>query len=153
MSSGEHPFDRLRFDILWETSAYFHIVDGERRLSVRAEESGPEPWQRRAFDAFVANERALKPRVFEALLEYYQSIVDEYRAMFSPDSLHLAPLISRVEDLHAVLAPEAVYIDDLEDERPGIGLLFDCTWDDSHGVGVRVLGDSVLEVGPQDICL
>jgi hypothetical protein len=95
----------------------------------------------------------LKPRVYQAILEYYQSIVDEYQEMFSPDFLHLAPDVATVGELHRVVTPEAVLVDDYDPAQPEIGLLFHCTWDDSHGLGVRVLGDTVLELGPQDICL
>jgi hypothetical protein len=150
---SEHPFDRLTFDVLWETSAHFTIFGREARLSVRAEADGPEQWQRDAFDSFMANQELLRPVVLEALFRYYLSVAPEYRDMFSPESQHLVPVLTGVQDLDRVLTAEAVYIDDLDADEPEIGLLYDCTWDDSHGVGVRLRGQAVLEVGPQDICL
>jgi hypothetical protein len=153
MGASDHPFDRLTHDVLWETSVYFDIFGREARLSVRAEDAGPEPWQREAFDSFMASQQLLKPGVLQAIFEYYESVAPEYRHRFSPDSQHLVPVLSGIQDLHQVITPEAVYVDDLDRDEPEIGLLYDCTWDDSHGVGVRVRGQALLEVGSQDICL
>lgn len=153
MTAEVHAFDRLRFDVLWETQMYFDLFGCEARLSVRTDDTEPAPWQRIVFDVFMKHQAVLKPKVYAALLQHYQSIVDEYREMFSSEHLHLVPRISSVEELSRVITPEAVYIGDLHPEDPEVGVLFDCTWDISHGVGVRLRGDAVLEVGPQDICL
>jgi hypothetical protein len=155
MTSGDspHPFDLLRFDVLWEARLYFDIFDQEARLSVRAEATGPEPWQRDAFDLFRRIEEHVKPRVYAEILAYYQSIIRDYRAQFSAEFLHLAPRVSSVEEVRRLITPEAVYIDDVRAEDGEVALLYDCTWDDSHGLGVRLAKGEVAEVGPQDICL
>jgi hypothetical protein len=149
-----HPFDLLVFDTLWEADGIFFEVFGRRaRLSVYGEASGLEDWQREAFDAFWSRQRELKPAVEQAILAYYLSIADDYRDQFGAEFQHLVPAISSPEELHKVVTPEAVHIGDLDPKGREVDLLFDCSWDDSHGLAVRIIQGQVAEVGPQDICL
>ncbi len=149
----KHPFERLQYDRLWQTTAWFDIFDQEARLTVRTDGARPERWQRLLFDEFVRRQGELKPMVYSAIMEYYRSIVDDYRDQFSPEFLHLAPHVSSAEEMRRLIRPEAAYIADLGEDDEEIGLLFQCTWDDSHGLGVRLERWRVDEVGPQDVCL
>jgi hypothetical protein len=152
-SNEAHPFESLRFDVLWRADIYFDVFDALARLSVVADEAGPTASQRDAFDQFRVAEHAIKPRVYEAVLAHYQSVVDDYRAQFQPEYLHLAPLVTDAADVRRLLTPEAVHIRELGPGEREVGLLFGCTWADSHGVGVRLVDGEVAQVGPQDECL
>lgn len=54
MTTEVHPFDRLHFDVLWETQMYFELFGCEARPSVRTDDSEPAPWRRTAFDVYPA---------------------------------------------------------------------------------------------------
>ncbi len=95
----------------------------------------------------------LRPRLEEALLAYYQSIVAEFRTMFFPEFLDRVPLLTTYSELARLLEPEAVIVHDDIWPQGEIGLLFSCTWDPDHGVGVRVRDGEIIEVDTQDICL
>lgn len=150
-----HPFDRvvLTCSGLWSTEVFLPLVHATVRFHIRAYGPGPALWQRAVFDDFMAGQDLLQPRLQEALLSYYLSIADEYREMLGPDGLTLAPELSTYSALHLLLEPQSLVIPSEVRPRGEVGVLYNCSWDPGHGVGVRVCDHAVVEVGPQDICL
>src|SRR5690348_13848412 len=105
-----HPFDalsRIRDLDLWEADVYVEIFDSPGKLSVRSDPA-PSQDQRQAFDAFVEVQQRLKPKVYQAILDYYLEILEECRERFSPDFLHLAPRIKKVGEVRRLLQPPYV---------------------------------------------
>jgi len=95
----------------------------------------------------------LQPHLQKELLAYYQSIVGEYREMFFPEFLNRVPLLTTYHELADLLQPQTLIIHDDVWPKGEAALLFSCSWDPEHGVGVRTSNAKVVEVGPQDICL
>lgn len=148
-----HPFEKLEFDILWQTTLYFEIFDGEAKLSVYGEESGPEEWQQSLFDKFYVSQGELKPKIYLAIFNYYQSVAPEYRAQLGDDYLDYAPDIQDVSEIKRLLVPDSIFISDSSPENEAIGILFECSWEPEHGLGVLVKHGNIEEIGFQDICL
>ncbi len=110
-----HPFDDLRYDLLWKTRMYFAIFD----------------------------------------VAYYRNVANDYRARLGPDNAHLVPAVQSTGELRQLLTPEAVYLQDTDpaEEEAEVGVLFECSWEPEHRLGVRLARLQVIEVGFQDICL
>lgn len=101
--------------------------------------------QRRAIDQFVDEELALSQLVLKHVYAYYKE--EEFPALkgFVPDEL--LPQISCSEDMRSFISLEGIHLHAprAEGDVP-IGLSFDCSWSD-NGVGVRVVGCTVEDVG------
>ena len=148
-----HPFDNLKYDTIWETELYFDIFDANARLSLYAEEEGPEEWQKILFDNFYKAQNELKPKIYNAIYKYYQEVAHEYRNMLGSEALKFAPEVNDINGLRKLLTPDSVFIADVFPEKEEIGILFECTWEDEHGLGVRIEDGNIVEVGFQDVCL
>jgi hypothetical protein len=151
-----HPFDRLRYDVNWCVQVYLELFDAEAELVVRAEETGPEGWQRRIFDEFLKRQSELKQPVYEAVLRYYEHVAPSYREQYESreEGLRVVPLVNTVEGIRRTLTPPyRIYIGDVYPEGEELGILFECEWEYEHGVGVLLRHWEIVEVGTQDICL
>jgi hypothetical protein len=108
---------------------------------------------KKIFDRFYVAQRELKPIIYKAIYDYYQVVAPEYRTRFGQEFAHLAPEVNDIAELRKILTPEAVFIPDIFPENEEIGLLFECTWEPEHGLGVKIEHGRVVEVGFQDVCL
>lgn len=62
------------------------------------------------------------------------------------------PIISGKQDLVRLVKPTTLFVPEplLLDDRV-IGLLYDCTWEPELALAVKIVNETVEEVGPQDI--
>ncbi len=102
--------------------------------------------QRSLFEWLIVNQDRMVQEVKAAIYEYYKRVYPEYR-----NSQRQGPWL-------ALEIPEVVQGNEIDDnlrltelvlhrKKPRIGLLFDCTWEDEHGFGVRMDDFRVAEVG------
>ena len=148
-----HPFDTLTYDDIWETELYWDVFDSVAKLSLYGEEDSPESWQRDVFDDFFKNQGNLKPKIYDAIFEYYQSVAPEYRDRVGKNYSKYVPYIKSIDELKTLLEPDSVFISDLAPDRKEVGVLFECSWEPEHGLGVKIINGEIVEVGYQDICL
>jgi hypothetical protein len=98
------------------------------------------------FEWLSANQDRMVQEVRAAIYEYYKRVYPEYR-----NSQQQGPW-------SALEVPEVVQGNEIDDnlrltevvlhrKKSRIGLLFDCTWEDEHGFGVRIDDFHVAEVG------
>jgi hypothetical protein len=154
----ESLLEKLRFDSkagLWR-APLIHLfqrswevvlsMDGERGSPPRP----PTVDQKKTLEIYVAHGDKLLRRAEARLLEYYRGIRPTYEKMFDRAAVaELLPSVDLVESLPLVITPKTLYISET-DPRGTMCLLFDCTWDRPHGIGVRFIGQDVDLVGSQD---
>ncbi len=148
-----HPFDKLELrEYSWCTSYFSELLQGEIELIVENENS-PEKWQRELFDEFRKNEIQFRRLLVDAIFDYYQTVAPEYRERWSDESQAVLPSIRNSDEVMKLVRPTGLLIGDLLPENKEIGLLFECSWEEEHGLGVKVENGNIKEVGYQDICI
>ncbi len=87
----------------------------------------------------------------DGIFEYYKRVRTDYRLQFGDDADDRMPVISdksRLSNftrLTGVVFPMVLSVGD-----ETIGFLLECTWDQEHGLGVKITNDEI-EVGSQDL--
>ncbi len=139
-----HIFEQLTFrDFGWRTLMFSELMAAEVQLIVEGSaDKPPQDWQRRTLDKFISLQRRLEIPVYRAIHAYYLDTIKE-RQVGEPID---------IEQLKQQLTPTGIIINDLSEDDEEIGLLFECSWDPEHGLGVRLARWQIDEVGGQDIC-
>jgi len=139
----------------WRRRYGISIFGEEREIDIRIEtEAEPTQQQRETFLRFEYNKESIIRNIEKSIYEYYISIIDGRRNDFGDSKDEMMPIIADVEGMGTVVSPEVILLSDWDpphDKR--IGFLFDCTWDEDHGVGVELTDNEVTGVGDQDIVL
>lgn len=141
----------------WEGSYTYPFLgrDVTVRLGFWAdEESEPVDIQREALRLFEQHKDLICAQADDAIYAYYLERQPELREQFGDSADRLMPILNGKQDLGRVVKPQTLFIVEplLSDDRV-IGLLDECTWDDSHGIAVKIVNEKVVKVGPQDIVL
>lgn len=99
---------------------------------------------------FLENEASVSDAAKNAIFQKYSELQESYD--YPPDDkAELMPDISSAEDLRRLIGLYAVNIHQIEKGGlPYIGLEFDCTWDEEHGLGVLMHGTRPVEVEGSD---
>lgn len=89
--------------------------------------------------------------VEDEILEYYQSICDDFRARFGDDADARMPIIDDKANLQKLVRLTGVVFPMVRDSSEfSVGFLLECSWDPEHGVGVKIVNDKI-EAGTQDL--
>ncbi|CAI8966064.1 DUF2004 domain-containing protein [Brevibacillus sp. IT-7CA2] len=155
MIMNDPVFGELSYFLVWSKDATIHFCGKETEiaLTVKGEEDGKfDEEQYMAYQSFMQNWEHLQQSVLQAILDYYKQKRHElgYDIEYHEDY----PLIETQEQLleRVVLLEIVVPYGDIFEGRD-IGLLFDCTWDEENGLGLRLLNEEVTEVGYQDVAI
>ena len=127
------------------------IFERQVTLTIPTESGVIEEWQLSLAHRFCEREKELKEQVFQRILAYYQDGWADLKAQFGEDFAHLAPAVESIVQLKQLLTPVGVCIGELDPEEEAIGLLFECTWEPEHGLGVLINNWNVKEVSHQDV--
>lgn len=130
---------------------YSKILEKEVTLTIPTENGKIENWQLTLANQFCEREEELKESVYQKILEHYLEEAEELRLQFGEEYQNLVPLVENTDQLKKLLTPTGVYIGELEASEEPIGLLFECTWEEEHGLGVLINNWKVEEVGHQDV--
>lgn len=85
---------------------------------------------------------------------YYLNSCAELRERFESDADTLAPIVSNEHDFAKLVTPTDIFFPRvMRKSKTLFAILFDCTWDPSHGLAVVFKNGEVSEVGEQDIIL
>ncbi|MDQ0395039.1 DUF6985 domain-containing protein [Labrys monachus] len=157
MGTIEDPvFGKLWWDGLSWKREYDAFIFGEDRtvILVVDEDSGPTAAQQEIFVKFYRHKDQCIRDIERSIYAYYLSILDEKRADLGDVADEEMPIVSNINELGALVPLEQIVIKDpyYGDDKI-IALLFGCTWDDSHGLGVKLTDNKVTDVGQQDIVL
>ena len=102
--------------------------------------------QRSLFEWISANQDHVVQEVKNAIYEYYKGVYPEYRNASQPGpwlALEVPEIVQGNEIDDNLRLTEVV----LDRKKSSVGLLFDCTWEEEHGFGVRIDDFRVAEVG------
>lgn len=151
-------FGEISYDLYWTGEQKIKFFGKEKTiiLSIDGSEEGEfQQAQKDAYRNFVNNMDEIIEKVEDALFDYYQEIYMDYRESFDSEEVDkLVPVIKEKEELAKLMTPTQLIIKRVR--KNGIrrvGLLFDCTWEVEHGVGVKIENEEITEVGFQDIIL
>jgi hypothetical protein len=157
MQLQDDLFGKLSFDLSWTGKIELPFFDQKIQYDLIVEcedDTEIQDFQRAAFRDLLEHKELYIQRAEEAIFQYYLSICDECRERLGPgwDDKE-APIITAPNQLKKLLSKGGVILPSLDEEENVFCLGYDCTWDTSHGVGVRFVDGMVDEVGFQDICL
>jgi hypothetical protein len=119
-----------------------------------AEDEPIDPIQREAMWLFNERRDELCAQAEDAIYANYFERQPELREQFGSSVDELMPIISSKQELGRMVKPTTLFVPAplLSDDRV-IGLLYDCTWEPELGLAVKIVNETVEEVGPQDIVL
>lgn len=127
------------------------ILEQEVTLTVPTVNGIIADWQLALANQFCEREEELKDRVYKAIFTHYQEEAEELRLQFGEEYQHLVPQVENIDQLKELVTPTGVYIGELEPTEEAIGLLFECTWEEEHGLGVLINNWKIEEVSHQDV--
>jgi hypothetical protein len=160
MSSDPDHLDQPPFPELdWEDSEWVGVMKlGSGPgvgLNIHIDEPDasrmPSESQRAAFAYLVERWQNVFSSVLEALLPYYQRIRPRYLDFLEEDAEQLMPELADAKKLGPLIDIRQVFIHPAPKDGVCVGLLFGCTWDEEHGLGVIVHLDQVMEIGGADL--
>lgn len=146
-------FGNIEYDLQWTGRCSLTIFGASvvASLCIPCDEGDEiEAYQREAFVEFQKHMDAMCMLAEEAIFDYYQRILPDCRARFGLEFAdQLAPEIASPSELGRLVIPTEVIIQRSFIDPPErvVGLLFDCTWDTSLGLGVKFVDGSLDEVG------
>jgi hypothetical protein len=157
ISMIDSTFGELSFDFGWRGTCEIDLFSQTHQLMlfISCDEDDPiEAAQRAAYHGFHHNQSLLR-RIEQTVRDHYQRTRAELKAELDsngftqrfPDSGHVDPVSAHLKPTEIVV-PRS-----FDSGERIIAVLFDCSWDPGHGVGVKVVNESDLTVGPQDLVL
>jgi hypothetical protein len=153
------PFGVLELVVsnLWKREMPLTIFDREWTVELLVNihpDEGVEQNQVQAFAAYQKQVSAIAKASEEAILKYYQSVCDDYRGRAGVTDPHdkRLPLADSTSDIARLVEPRGVTFPYVR-PRPTFGLLFECTWEEEHGLAVKWEAGKITEVGYQDIVI
>lgn len=114
----------------------------EVEVLIESEEEPPEPNEHQidALLEFLSSWNALVPDLERKLFDYYREANTTIETIVEFAS-------------HLTLTGLVVGYHDGEGWSDYLGLLFSCSWDPEHGVGVKIVQNKVFEIASQDIVI
>ena len=111
--------------------------------------------QRASYMEYKRNVAKLLKDIEEGIFIYYKTIYKEYQQQYAeaPEEIdQRVPTVSYPEDMKRLVKPTSFIIDyDFNDGDPiHMGVLFNCTWDPSHGIAAVIISGEVVEITTQD---
>ncbi len=148
-----HPvFGQLsnKLSDLWVGTIAIQLFGSEATVELLVdidEEEGVEPQQIAAFSQFVGNQAEMLEAAEKAILKHYQ----QARAEYLPDHDEY-PDAASVADMAPLVTATGITLPYAMD-KPTIGLLCECVWEQEHGLAVKFESGNIGAVGYQDIVL
>ncbi len=135
--------------LMWEGRLDMDLLRAGAQSFDLETEKAPDDQLRALFMRFRDAQAEFKPILQEALFTHYQSLCDEWRELLEEDAEKLAPFLHTSDQIWALLSDPTLLLYEQSPDRPdlqGVELHWNATWDQEHGLGVKVLdgqGDRV----------
>ncbi len=143
-------FGPLQYEDFWSGHVSLKHLGDEIPIEIEADESGPTDSQRVALSDLSKNQETLKAKLEKAIFEFYSSMHSVFRKGYDPDYVDVdVPFLKESNQIWSLMSDLQVFIP--EEDEGGILLLWECTWEMEHGLGVRILNGEVDEIGDQSI--
>jgi hypothetical protein len=108
--------------------------------------------QKKNYQFFIANQNNLMPSILKRIFLHYQVSYADYKTGWllggvKEDELEeFLPTPTNPENLKKFLTPSSVYIGSKSNCKEGtFNIVFECTWDEEHAVGVMIENGEVVE--------
>ncbi|AET62187.1 DUF6985 domain-containing protein [Paenibacillus terrae] len=155
MTINDSIFGELEYDYIWskDTTINFLGKETEIALIIKGDEDGKfDEDQYTAYQSLMQNWEQLQQSFLQPILDYYQQKRHElgYDIAFNENY----PLIETTDELIDMITLDGIAVPygDIREGRD-IGILFNCTWDQENGLGLRLSDEKVVEVGYQDVAI
>lgn len=121
------------------------MIDGE-------EDGKFDEEQYAAYQALMKSWEQLHENFLEPILKYYQQKRHELGYDIALNENY--PLVETADQILEIIVLDGIVVPygDIREGRD-IGILFNCTWDQENGLGLRLLNEEVIDVGYQDIVI
>lgn len=148
-------FGQIEYDHVWSKNLTIEFLgtEVEIALMIEGDEDGEfDEEQYTAYQSLMQNWNQLQQSLLKPILDYYHQKRSElgYDIEFN----EYYPLVETTGQLLEMIRLDGIVVPygDIYEERD-IGILFNCTWDMENGLGLRLLDESVTEVGYQDVAI
>lgn len=149
---NDPTFGEMEFDVFWNGHASLDHFGGDLAIEIEAGNQGPTDKHRGVFTALVEIQVNLKSQIEEKVFEYYNSIRESYREAYDPDYVDQdVPIIEDSNKVWSLLNSFYIHIPEQEGNSWVVLLLWECSWDIEHGLGVKVIDGEVVDVGDHSI--
>lgn len=151
----DKSFGELTFQSTWEREIDVIFFGKKDTVLLYAEGNDEKETildeQRKSFDIFSADQAAVLKQVEDAIYSHYSEINGDLRAQFGASADEFAPVIDKPSDLLELIELKIVIFPMvLEPGESAIGFIFDCKWDQEHGLGIKIT-DGEIEIGEADL--
>ena len=121
------------------------LIDGE-------EDDKFDEEQNMAYNTLMQKWEQLQYDILQPILAYYQQ--KRHELGYDVEYNEGYPVIETIDELleRITLVGIVIPYGDIYEERD-IGLIFDCTWDEENGLGIRLLDEQVKAIGYQDTAM
>ncbi|AIQ46223.1 cytoplasmic protein [Paenibacillus sp. FSL R7-0273] len=155
MKKNDLIFGDLEYNYSWskDTTILFFGRETDITLMIDGEEDGEfDEEQYAAYQALMKSWEQLHGSFLEPILNYYRQ--KRYELGYDIAQNGNYPLVETSDQILEMIALEGIVVPygDIREGRD-IGLLFNCTWDQENGLGLRLLNEEVVDVGYQDIVI
>lgn len=122
---------------------------------------GIRPAQKKALELLVDNEAEIHRKVREAIYNYYGQSYEVYNKAYKTahmlyggvDYNEILPEIVRGDELDNLVEFQEMLVHPPKDGQSKIGIEFNCSWDEEHGLGVVVCDGEVEQTGMAEIAI
>ena len=150
-------FGVLTLDYTWRKDYVLDMFGVRVSTLIRVEADAKDSItdnQRRAFLAYLEDEKRIVLDVETAVLNYYQSNVQSFRANFGDDVRDVnSPVSVNLSSFSRLLSLRHICFLYSGDADRKVGFVFDARFDPEMGVGVLIVNEVVEQVSVQDIVL
>ncbi|MDR9856630.1 DUF2004 domain-containing protein [Paenibacillus sp. VCA1] len=155
MKKNDPIFGDLEYNYSWskDTTILFFGRETEITLMIDGEEDGKfDEEQYAAYQALMKSWEQLHENFLEPILKYYQQKRHELGYDIALNENY--PLVETADQILEMIVLDGIVVPygDIREGRD-IGILFNCTWDQENGLGLRLLNEEVIDVGYQDIVI
>lgn len=159
MTQMDHVlFGKITYDLYWSGQLKITIFGKKSSviLSIDGNENGDfQEAQKQAYCNLLGDIDRIMAQTEEAIGSYYRKIImecgEEEGAGEADEKSSVN--IDKEQLRHLVVPTQLIIRRVRNDGNRRIGLLFDCTWDDEHGLAIKFENEKIVEVGLQDIVL
>lgn len=155
MTKNDPIFGNLEYKYSWSKDTTIHFLgkETEMALMIDGEEDGEfDEEQYTAYQTLMQNWEQLQQSFLQPILDYYQQKRHELGYDIALNEKY--PLVETTDQLLEMITLDGIVVPygDIREGRD-IGILFNCTWDQENGLGLRLLNEEVIEVGYQDVAI
>lgn len=108
-----------------------------------------------ALNFFYENKKDILLEVENKIFKYYKDNVKDFRSYETDDYKDkVAPFIKTKKELGKLIYDMGLFISDSKETGiRKLGITFECTWEESHGLGILLKNEKIIKVGTIDDAL